>query len=80
MNERNEAARCSGRGALTGRWINIYDEQELGYWARRLKVERKQIVTAVHQVGANPAEVRKWLQSASRRRSRHEFASRRARS
>ena len=48
---------------LAQRWINIYDEENLAYWERRLKASTEEIIRAVRSVSANPIEVKKWLRT-----------------
>ncbi len=43
------------------RWINIYESENVAYWAGRLKVSEKLVMRAVRTVGGRPTDVRKWL-------------------
>lgn len=45
----------------TRSWINVYDEDELSYWAHRWSVTKDAVTQGVQAVGPQPAAVKKWL-------------------
>ncbi|GJE12386.1 DUF3606 domain-containing protein [Methylobacterium longum] len=44
--------------------INVHEEWELRYWARRFGVTREQIVDAVRRVGVQTRDVARYLGKA----------------
>lgn len=46
---------------VTRSWINIYDDDELDYWAHRWSVSKDAVTKGVQAVGPQPAAVKKWL-------------------
>jgi hypothetical protein len=43
------------------KWINVWDDDEMQFWQRRLGISRETLITAVEAVGGEPMAVRRWV-------------------